>query len=411
MRFGGQYSKERTMQQFVYTSLFFSVLIPAGVLPTSAQENGNAPAEKMLDETAPRWHVDRFAGNSTAGPVLLQGPVREVGGITRCAVAPAPDGSVFLATGRKWAHDRIVRVTPDGQLRLIAGGGSSLADGPACRAKILVDTRGNSLVYSRSDKSLYFVHTVIPAVRRLYQRDGGWFVDTVAGDPNQTGDVDGPANSALFTEPMSIVVTSTGTIYVLDDQRILRKIEDGNVTTLVRFAGGPTPVDGPLENASMAITDMSGHITLGENDDTLYVADHWHFIVRKIDLKSGTVTTIAGVPREHARFNKHADGSALTQASFVSGCAYVQWDPVHWALWCGGPDEHRFRWLKDGKMTTVIGQRGNRKWPLNDLGVPAADVQLVWSNVAAVDADGGVYLVAASNWGAWRAFMQKEGQR
>lgn len=399
------------MRNLLFKVLLWSLLISFGVTSLWAQERREPHPEIVLDTTAPAWRVDRFAGNSTAGPMLLQGPAREVGGMTRCAVAPATDGSVFLATGRKWAHDRIVRVTPDGQLRLIAGGGSSLSDGPAYRAKILVATRGNSLVYSPSDASIYFIHTVIPAVRRLYQRDGGWLVETVAGDPNRAGDSDGPADTALFTEPMSIAVTSTGTIYVLDDQRLLRKIEDGQVTTLARFAREPKPVDGPLEDASMAITDMSGHITLGENDDTLYVADHWHFAVRKIDLKRGTVATIAGVPREHARFNKHADGAALTQASFNSGCAYVNWDPVHAALWCGGPDEHRFRWLKDGAITTVIGRRGNRKWPLNDLGVPAAEVQLVWSNVAAVDDRGGVYLVAASQWGVWRATMQKEGRQ
>jgi len=398
------------MRQFVCRFLLSSLLIPAVVKSAEAQEGGDPPPEIVLDETAPMWQVNRFAGNSTAGPVLLQGPAREVGGLTRCAVAPASDGSVFLGTGRKWAHNRIVRVTPDGQLRLIAGGGSSLSDGPASRAKILVGTRGNSLVYSSSDESLYYIHTMIPAVRRLYQREGRWLVETIAGDPNRTGDADGPGDEALFTEPMSIAVTSTGTIYVLDDQRHLRKIEDGHVTTVARFPGGPKPVDGPLEDASMAITDMSGHITLGENDDTLYVADHWHFAVRKIDLKRGTVITIAGVPREHACFNRHSDGSALTRASFNSGCAYVKWDGVHEALWCGGPDEHRFRWLKDGKLTTVIGRRGNRKWPLDELGVPAADVQLVWSNVAAVDADGGVYLVAASTWGVWRAYMKKEGQ-
>jgi hypothetical protein len=302
-------------------------------------------------------------------------------------------------------------VTPDGQARLVAGGGSSLSDGPACRAGILVATRGNSLVYSRCDESLYFIHTTIPAVRRLYRGDGGWFVETVAGDPNRAGNADGPADEARFTEPMSIAVTSTGTVYVLDDQRVLRKIEGGRVTTLARFPGGPKPVDGPLEHATMAITDMSGHITLGENDDALYVADHWHFAVRKVDLKTGTVTTVAGVPRGHARFNKSADGSALTQASFNSGCAYVKWDPVHRALWCGGPDEHRFRWLKDGAVTTVIGRRGNRQWPSNELGVPAAEVSMTWSNVAAVDTDGGVYLVSASHWGVWRASMQKEGRR
>lgn len=267
------------MQQLVSISLLFGVLLPAAVLPVSAQEQANAPAEMLIDAAAPRWRVDRFAGNSTAGSNALQGPARQVGGITRCAVAPAPDGSVFLATGRKWAHDRIVRVAPDGQLRLIAGGGSSLADGPASRARILVATRGNSFVYSPSDASLYFVHAMIPAVRRLYRQDGRWLVETVAGDPNKPGHANGPADEALLTEPMSIAVTSTGTIYLLDDRTHLRKIEGGQVTTLANFPGGP--------------------------------------------------------------------------------------------------DEHRFRWLKDGAIKTVIGRRGNRRCPLDSLGTAADAVQMV----------------------------------
>jgi hypothetical protein len=371
---------------------------------------GTGP-ELILDESAPRWRVDRFAGNSTAGSILFQGPAREAGGLTRCAVTPAPDGSVFMASGAKWAHDRIVRVTPGGELRLIAGGGSSLEDGPASRAKILVATRGNSLVYSPSDESLYFVHTMIPAVRRLYRKEGAWHVETVAGSPQQAGHADGPAAEARFTEPMSLAVTSSGTVYVLDDRFRLREIENETVTTLATFRGGPRPVDGPLDQSPMAITDMSGHITLGENDHTLYVADHWHFAARRIDLKSGRVTTVAGVSRGHARFGKHADGSALTQASFVSGCAYVKWDPYHRALWCGGPDEHRFRWLKDGRVTTVIGRRGNRRWPVDQIGVPSGEVMMVWSHVAAVDDRGGVYLVSASHHGVWRASEQKEGDR
>jgi hypothetical protein len=180
------------------------------------------------------------------------------------------------------------------------------------------------------------------------------------------------------------------------------------VTTIAEFRGGPKPVDGPLEGASLAITDMSGHITLGENDHTLYVADHWHFAARKIDLKKRSITTVVGVPRDHPRFNKHADGPALTHASFNSGCAYVKWDPVRHALWCGGPDEHRFRWLKDGAVKTVIGRRGNRRWPVDEQGVPAAQVSMVWSNVAAVDRQGGVYLVSASHHGVWRAEEHKE---
>jgi len=405
------------MKQVLPAWLFLGALAlwGSGPVPARGQPEPDRPPEMIPDASAPRWRVDRFAGNSTAGPVLVQGPAREAGGMTRCAVAPAPDGSVFLATGGKWAHDRIVRVAPDGQLRLVAGGGSSLADVPAPRAKILVATRGNSLVYSAPDESLYFVHTMIPAVRRLFKKESAWFVETAAGDPNRAGQADGPAREALFTEPMSIAVTSTGTIYVLDGGKLLRKIEGGRVSTIAEFSGGPNPVDGPLEQATMAITDMSGHITVGEDDHTLYVADHWHFAARKIDLEKGTVTTVVGVPRDHPHFNTHADGPALSQASFNSGCAYVKWDPVHQALWCGGPDEHRFRWLKAGEVRTVIGKRGNRRWPVDALGLPADEVSVAWCNVAAVDVRGGVYLVSASHHGVWRAYEKehekKEGDR
>jgi hypothetical protein len=258
------------------------------------------------------------------------------------------------------------------------------------------------MAYSRTDDSLYFVHSSIPAVRRLFRKEGKWFVETVAGHPTEAGKKDGPAGQARFNEPRCVVVTSSGTLYVFDLPNRLCKVDEGVVTTLAEFPRTKYAVDGPLSQASLAITDMSGQIALGENDHTLYVADHWHFAVRKIDLKSMTVSTVVGTGEIKGG---HVDGPARTRARVVSGCAFVCWDPVRQTLWFGGPDEHRFRWLKDGSVYTVIGNRQGR-WNPDAMQTPGGDVRLTWSNVAAVDAQGNVYLVAASARGVWRATMK-----
>jgi sugar lactone lactonase YvrE len=407
-----------------------TVLIPAAILvaaglaavaaaggegqPKAAAVPGGIPPV-VVEETAGDWVVDRFAGNSTAGYAFAQGPAVEAGGIGRPAVAVAPDGNVYLATGgMSWVKDIIMRVSPDGTLRFLAGGGSSLADGPAAKARIAVDWRGGGLAWSRKSNSLYFVHAMVPAVRRLYQREGQWLVENAAGDPQQPGSGDGPAKAARFGEPRSLVVTSSGTIYVLDGDHLLRKIQDGVVSTVARFLGGRQIVDGPLDKATFSITGMSGQIAPGENDDVLYVADHWHFAARRIDLKTMTVSTVAvSETMDNPKAGRlgrpgHADGPALTHATFNSGLAYVCYDPVHKALWLGGPDEYRMRWLRDGWVKTVTGCQPG-PWPADGLATPAGKPRFTWGNVAAVDPQGRIYITTPDG-GVWRAYNRKEVQ-
>jgi len=394
-----------------FVTLAIAFVLVGALADAAEKPPAGAVPHTVLDETAGKWFVDRFAGNSTGAEGFIQGPARQTGGLGRCAVAPAPDGSVYLAVGdHKWVHDKIVRVSPEGQMTLLAGGGSSLADGPARAASVAIARRGSSLIYSKSDESLYFVASTVPAVRRLYQKDGEWFVETVAGSMTETGEKDGTGADARFLAPRSLVVTSTGTIYVMDNRHILRKVEKGQASTVARMVKHKDPRDGPLAGGSMQIL-MSGHITLGENDDTLYVSDHWHFSVRKIDLKAKTITTVAGLRpgAEYKKRGRAADGPALTHATFHSGCAYVCWDPIRKALWCGGPDQMRHRWLKDGWVKTVIDSKGNKwNWPKDSLGVPGKAMGTHHHNVAAVDAKGGVYIVAGGGdgTGVWRAYMK-----
>ena len=94
----------------------------------------------------------------------------------------------------------------------------------------------------------------------------------------------------------------------------------------------------------------------------------------------------------------------MSHASFVSGIAFVCWDPVHRALWVGGPDENRLRWLRDGWVRTVLATGRRHNWPEDALGVDPKNARLVWTHVRAVDAKGRAYIVAASSkTGVWRA--------
>ena len=118
----------------------------AAVLLAADEPAGDIPMI-VPDKGASSWVVDRFAGNSTAGPEFFQGPARQAGGLGRCsAVAPMPDGRVFLAS-----REGILEVTPDGMLHLAVGGGGDLAEGPVHRT-----CGGESLAYNPRDKCLYF---------------------------------------------------------------------------------------------------------------------------------------------------------------------------------------------------------------------------------------------------------------
>ncbi|MFO7900082.1 MAG: hypothetical protein R6V58_13615 [Planctomycetota bacterium] len=364
----------------------------------------------VLDASADDWVVDRFAGNSTAGPVFFQGPAREVGGLGRPdAVAPLPDGTVYFSS-----KGRVLEVTPDGTLRLVIGGGGNKIEGPPDQVQ------GGMPVYNPKEETLYL--TGPNCLRRVVERpDGSWHIELVAGIPGTPGFKDGPAKQATFRSLYNVVINSRGTIYILDAARRLRRIKDGLVETLVpNMRGGKK--DGPLAQARFRFIGLGGRICLGDDDNTLYVADHWNFCVRKIDLKKETVTTVAGKPKQSKRmkprrYNNNADGPAMTHASFNSGCNYVCWDPVHKALWVGGPDESRFRWLKDGWVRTVIGRKvkgsaGCHRWPCNALGVPSKVVHLTWNIVLAVDDRGRAYLAASSHkHGLWRADNKEEVKR
>ncbi len=382
-------------------------IILAGIMCAFQAEPAKEPQdlpEIIPDPSAGDWVVDRFAGNSTAGPAFFQGPAREAGGLGRCGACPLPDGRVLIPFG-----EGLAEVDQGGTLRLVLEDRLLFATTAQVTANVMACAPDDGKVYVAGPN----------CVRRLVERpDGPWELETVAGTPGKAGFSDGPASQATFTRIDSIVALSGGVLIVLDANERIRRIEKGRVITITDAVRRGSPVDGPLDKARFNMIGLGGNICGGEDEHIIYLSDHWNFAVRRIDLKAATVTTVAGMPKPSEpsprarRYNRDCDGPALTWASFNSGCAYVCWDPFHRALWCGGPDENRFRRLKDGQIRTVIGIRGDSPWPRDALDVPAEKVRMSWNAVVAVDAAGRAYLSCSEfPEGLWRARDKKEAGR
>src|SRR5205814_611830 len=118
-------------------------------------------------------------------------------------------------------------------------------------------------------------------------------VTTLAGSPRNQGSEDGTGAAARFSALFGITTDGTN-LYVTDSgYDTIRKvvIATGVVTTLAGSAGNSGSTDGT--GAAARFWDPHGITTDGTN---LFVADGANFAIRKVEIATGAVTTLAGSP-------------------------------------------------------------------------------------------------------------------
>lgn len=113
------------------------------------------------------------------------------------------------------------------------------------------------------------------------------------GKTGRFGGDEGPATKATLNFPGAVAVDRHGHLYIADTMNHrVRKVDakTGVITTIAgtgqhRYAGdgGPATAAALNEPAALAV-----------DGDTLYIADQSNNRVRKIDLKTGLITTVAG---------------------------------------------------------------------------------------------------------------------
>jgi len=221
-----------------------------------------------------------------AGVVTIAGDNPEARLADPFGVAAASDGTLFVADAGD--QPRILRISPDGNLQVVAGGTRGFADGDGRAAQF---NSPSGLAIDR-DGGLYVADTGNHAIRRVAP-DGR--VTTLAGD-GIAGNADGTGGQARFNGPVGIAIDAQGRAIVADtyNDRIRSITRDGVVATIAGD-GGAGAADGP---AALARFDTPCGIAV-DAAGNIYVADSGNGAVRRIDTAAQVSTLtrdIEGLP-------------------------------------------------------------------------------------------------------------------
>jgi sugar lactone lactonase YvrE len=127
------------------------------------------------------------------------------------------------------SNHRIRKITPDGTVSTLAGGGSGFADGTGTAAKF---SNPKSLTLG-PDNNLYVADTGNQRIRKV-TLDG--VVTTLVGN-GTSGSANGSATSASFTGPNDLGFSADGSLYVIEAaQGRVRRIASGSVSLALSLA-------------------------------------------------------------------------------------------------------------------------------------------------------------------------------
>jgi sugar lactone lactonase YvrE len=200
-----------------------------------------------------------------------------------------------------------------GIIATVAGSGSAGSDGdggPATAASLAdprglaVDAAGNILI---ADAGAFVVRRV-DATSQI--------ITTLAGNRQRVVlDDDVPATAATLGEPAGVTVDAGGNLLINDPaNRRIRRV-DATTGIIKTIAGGGRPETGigdgaPATNA--LLSGAGGRVGL-DVEGNIYIADRYHYRVRKIDIRTGIITTVAG----NGQFESSGDGGPATAAGVL----------------------------------------------------------------------------------------------
>ncbi len=200
---------------------------------------------------------------------------------------------------------------------------------------------------------------------------------------------EGSENTALgakFVEPFAVAFDKQGNWYVCEHkgERIVRIDSSGNASVMAGTGKeGYSGDGGPAKQAAM----FDPHGIVITANQQMYVADTRNHTVRKIDLKTGAISTVAGT----GKAGYSGDGGLATKAEF-NGTFAIDIDPAGRNLYVADLGNRRIRKivLKSGIVTTLAGS-GEKGVPQD--GADASSSPLADPRAVAADSKGNVYVL------------------
>jgi len=296
---------------------YFGQVNVAGNMTVSAVASApgylpSAPAsEKYTITSPPGAIIATVAGSGTWGFSIKGGPALSTNLADPAGVVADTSGDLYIADPTDCVVWKLNSATST--LSIYAGtpnSGSGCTEGgdggPATSAGILtvyglaLDSAGN----------LYIGDYDGQRVRKVDGATG--IITTVAGPGTTAGGLGdgGPATSAQIGNPESIAVDAAGNLYISDEFHQRIRVVSAATGIISTYAGsgtsGPIGDGGPATSASIyprwIALDASGN---------LYLLDTLYGRVRRIDGKTGIISTIAG----NGIYGGSGDGGPATEAT------------------------------------------------------------------------------------------------
>lgn len=187
-------------------------------------------------------------------------------------------------------------------------------------------------------------------------------IEVVAGGGNA---LEGePATQCRISQPFGIAFDPDDNMFICEEtHRLLRVDAKTGILTVVtdaRKAGAPLGDGGPVAQAAFA----APHNLVADAHGNLFIADTYHYAVRRVDARTGLVSSFAGNGSKELR----GDGGPATAAG-LDGIACLSFARDNSALYLGGFSKSiRKVDMRTGIISTVAGIGGSRALTMDSKG-------------------------------------------
>jgi sugar lactone lactonase YvrE len=275
-------------------------------------------SQRILRVDGKNGVMTTVAGNGILGYSGDGGPALKASLANPMGVAIGQDGSLFIAEQGNHRIRKVDAITR--RISTLAGNGIPDLTGNGGAA---VEARLNSPtgIAMNADGKLYISDTGNQCVRVIDLSTG--FINAIAGTGTSgfSGD-SGPATEAELANPTGLAFDEEGNLYIADsDNDRIRRVDKktGMISTVAGDGNSGLQGDGgPAVEASLRYP-----AGISIDQDVLYIADTGHHLIRIVPLKTGIIASLAGSGRP----GWGGDGGPAAKA-FLSSPHGITLDPV-----------------------------------------------------------------------------------
>lgn len=212
----------------------------------------------------------------------------------------------------------------------------------------------------------------------------------------------GAAEKAELDQPFDVAFDKSGNLYFSDTNNHRVRRVDAKTGVITTVAGsGKKGFAGDGGKATEASLNEPYGVEL-DSDDNLFIVDRLNYCIRKVDAKTGTISTVAGTG---GKSGFAGDGEAADKALLVEPNGICL--DGKGSLYIADVAGHRVRTvdLKSGKIDTLI---GNGKGASTGDGGALKDAQVLGPRAVAVGPDGMLYVVERNGHCVRRIDLKKQ---